>query len=62
LRNKSQNTQPIALYCARIVLATAFYDDPSKVAEAQEMVDERKSMMGFDLKTLELKMQERGTA
>jgi pyridoxal 5'-phosphate synthase pdxS subunit len=45
-----------------IVLATAFYDDPSKVAEAQEMVDERKSMTGFDLKTLELKMQERGTA
>jgi pyridoxal 5'-phosphate synthase pdxS subunit len=44
------------------VLATAFYDDPSKVAEAQEMVDEKKSMTGFDLKTLELKMQERGTA
>jgi pyridoxal 5'-phosphate synthase pdxS subunit len=45
-----------------IVLATTFYDDPSKVAEAQEMVDEKKSMTGFDLKTLELKMQERGTS
>lgn len=44
-----------------IVLATTFHDDPAKVAEAQEMVDEKKSMMGFDLKTLELKMQERGT-
>jgi len=45
-----------------IVLATAFYDDPFKVVEAQEMVDEKKSMVGFDLKALELKMQERGTA
>lgn len=45
-----------------IVLATTFYDDAAKVAEAQEMVDEKKSMTGFDLKTLELKMQERGTA
>lgn len=45
-----------------IVFATAFYDDPFKVAEAQEMVDERKSMIGFDLKTVELRMQERGTA
>ncbi|MEM3798331.1 MAG: pyridoxal 5'-phosphate synthase lyase subunit PdxS [Candidatus Bathyarchaeia archaeon] len=45
-----------------IVLATTFHDDPAKVAETQEMVDEKKSMMGFDLKTLELKMQERGTA
>ncbi|MEM2995727.1 MAG: pyridoxal 5'-phosphate synthase lyase subunit PdxS [Candidatus Bathyarchaeia archaeon] len=45
-----------------IVLATAFFDDPDKVAEAQEMVDEKKSMVGFDIKNLELKMQERGIA
>lgn len=43
-----------------IVLATTFYDDPKAVAEAQRMVDERKSMMGLDAKTMEFKMQERG--
>ena len=44
------------------VLAATFYDDPSVVAEAQRMVDEKKSMVGLDVKNLELKMQERGTA
>jgi len=44
-----------------IVLATTFYDDTRVVAEAQRMVDEKKSMMGLDIKTLELRMQERGT-
>ncbi len=44
-----------------IVLATTFYDDPSIVAEAQRMIDERKSMLGLDVKNLELRMQERGT-
>jgi len=44
-----------------IVLATTFYDDPSIVAEAQRMVDEKKSMVGLDVKNLELRMQERGT-
>jgi len=43
-----------------IVLATTFYDDPSIVAEAQKMVDEKKSMVGLDVKNLELRMQERG--
>jgi pyridoxal 5'-phosphate synthase pdxS subunit len=43
-----------------IVLATTFYGDPSVVAEAQKMVDEKKSMVGMDIKNLELKMQERG--
>ncbi|MEM2635120.1 MAG: pyridoxal 5'-phosphate synthase lyase subunit PdxS [Nitrososphaerales archaeon] len=43
-----------------IVLATTFYDNPSIVAEAQKMVDEKKSMVGLDIKSLELKMQERG--
>jgi len=44
-----------------IVLATTFYDDPSVVAEAQKMVDEKKSMAGLDARNLELRMQERGT-
>jgi len=44
-----------------IVLAVTFHDDPSKVAEAQSMVDEKKSMSGMELQTLELRMQERGT-
>jgi pyridoxal 5'-phosphate synthase pdxS subunit len=44
-----------------IVLATTFHDDPDIVAEAQKMVDEKKSMAGLDVKNLELKMQERGT-
>jgi pyridoxal 5'-phosphate synthase pdxS subunit len=44
-----------------IVLATAFYDSPYLVADAQRMVDEKKSMIGLDVKNLELKMQERGT-
>jgi len=44
-----------------IVLATTFYDDPSVVAEAQRMIDEKKSMLGLDIKTLELRMQDRGT-
>ncbi|MGD0330347.1 MAG: pyridoxal 5'-phosphate synthase lyase subunit PdxS [Nitrososphaeria archaeon] len=44
-----------------IVLATTFYNDPSIVTEAQKMIDERKSMLGFDVENLELKMQERGT-
>jgi pyridoxal 5'-phosphate synthase pdxS subunit len=43
-----------------IVLATTFYDRPDVVAEAQRMVDERKSMLGMDAKEMALKMQERG--
>ena len=44
-----------------IVLATTFYDDAKIVSEAQKMVDERKSMMGLDAKTMEFRMQDRGT-
>jgi pyridoxal 5'-phosphate synthase pdxS subunit len=44
-----------------IVLATNFCDDPSIVTEAQKLIDERKSMLGFGVENLELKMQERGT-
>jgi pyridoxal 5'-phosphate synthase pdxS subunit len=43
-----------------IVLATTFYDDAKIVAEAQKMVDERKSMMGLDAKNMEFRMQDRG--
>jgi pyridoxal 5'-phosphate synthase pdxS subunit len=43
-----------------VVLATAYYDNPKIVVEAQKMVDEKKSMLGLDTKNLELKMQERG--
>ena len=43
-----------------IVLATTFWDEPDKVKEAQKMIDERQSMLGLDVNTLELRMQERG--
>jgi pyridoxal 5'-phosphate synthase pdxS subunit len=43
-----------------IVTAVTYYDDPKVVAEAQKMIDERKSMMGMGQKDLPLKMQERG--
>lgn len=43
-----------------VVLATSYYDDPTTVLEAQKMVDEKKSLLGLDIKNLDLKMQERG--
>ena len=43
-----------------IVLATTHYDNARIVAEAQSMIDEKKSMLGLDTKNLELRMQERG--
>jgi pyridoxal 5'-phosphate synthase pdxS subunit len=42
------------------VVAVSYFDDPKVVAEAQKMIDERKSMMGTGTKELALKMQERG--
>ncbi|MEM4399308.1 MAG: pyridoxal 5'-phosphate synthase lyase subunit PdxS, partial [Candidatus Nitrosocaldus sp.] len=44
-----------------IVIATTYWDDPKAVMEAQRMIDEGKSMLGMDVKTLELRMQERGS-
>lgn len=44
-----------------IVIATSYWDDPKVVMEAQRMIDEGKSMLGMDIKTLELRMQERGS-
>ena len=43
-----------------IVLATTFYNDAKVVSEAQKMVDEKKSMLGLDISTLEYRMQDRG--
>ena len=43
-----------------VVLATTFYDDPKIVMEAQKMVDEKKSLLGMDTNSLQLRMQERG--
>jgi pyridoxal 5'-phosphate synthase pdxS subunit len=45
-----------------IVLATTFWNEPEKVREAQKMIDERQSMLGLDVKTLDLRMQERGSS
>ncbi|MBI5697489.1 MAG: pyridoxal 5'-phosphate synthase lyase subunit PdxS [Thaumarchaeota archaeon] len=44
-----------------VVLATTFWEDADKVKEAQRMIDERQSMLGLDVKNLELRMQERGS-
>ena len=43
-----------------IVLAATFWDDPDRVMEAQQMIDERESMLGLDVNALDLRMQERG--
>ena len=43
-----------------IVLATTFWNESDTVKEAQKMIDERQSMLGLDVKTLELRMQDRG--
>ena len=43
-----------------IVLATTFWNQPDTVKEAQKMIDERQSMVGLDVNTLELRMQDRG--
>ncbi len=45
-----------------IVLATTFWNEADKVKEAQKMIDERQSMLGLDVNTLELRMQERGSS
>ena len=44
-----------------VVLATTFWEEPDKVKDAQKMIDERQSLLGLDLKNLELKMQDRGS-
>jgi len=44
-----------------VVLATTFWEESDKVKEAQKMIDERQSILGLDVKNLDLKMQERGS-
>ena len=44
-----------------VVLATTFWEEPDKVKDAQKMIDERQSLLGLDVKNLELKMQDRGS-
>ncbi len=43
-----------------IVLATTFWNESDRVKEAQKMIDERQSIPGLDVKTLDLRMQDRG--
>ena len=54
------NANDAAERARAIVLATTFWNEPEKVKEAQKMIDERQSMLGLDVKTLELRMQDRG--
>ena len=44
-----------------VVLATTFWEEQDKVKDAQKMIDERQSLLGLDVKNLELKMQDRGS-
>lgn len=44
-----------------VVLATTFWEESDKVKDAQKMIDERQSLLGLDIKNLELKMQDRGS-
>ena len=43
-----------------VVLATTFWEDAAAVKEAQKLINEKQSILGLDVKNLELKMQERG--
>ncbi len=43
-----------------IVLATTFWNESDRVKEAKQMIDERQSIPGLDVKTLDLRMQDRG--
>ena len=45
-----------------VVLATTFWDQPARVREAQEMIDEKMSMPGLDDTAMKLRMQERGAS
>ena len=45
----------------QLFLQLHFWEEPDKVKEAQKMIDERQSLLGLDVKNLDLKMQERGS-
>jgi len=42
------------------VLATTFWEDADAVKEAQKMINEKQSLLGLDVKNLELRKQDRG--
>jgi len=44
------------------VLATTFWEDADAVKEAQKMINEKQSILGLDVKNLELRMQDRGSS
>lgn len=44
-----------------IVLATTFWKNFAKVKEAQELIDEKNSILGFDNDKLDIRMQDRGS-
>ena len=56
------NSDDAAERARSIVLATTFWNEPDKVQQAQKMIDERQSMLGLDVNSLELRMQERGSS
>ena len=56
------NSGDAAKRAKAVVLATTYWDDPAAVRDAQEMIDERGSMLGLDVNTLDLRMQERGAS
>jgi len=43
-----------------VVLATTFWEDAKAVKEAQKMINEKQSILGLDVKNLELRMHDRG--
>jgi len=43
-----------------VVLATTFWEDADAVKEAQKMINDKQSILGLDVKNLELRMQDRG--
>ncbi len=45
-----------------VVLATTYWRDEARVMEAQKMIDERSSIVGLDIASLEMRMQDRGDA
>lgn len=56
------NSEDAAQRARAVVLATTHWDDAAAVREAQKMIDERQSMLGLDVNTLDLRMQERGAS
>lgn len=56
------NSDDAAQRARAVVLATTHWDDSAIVRDAQKMIDERQSMLGLDVNTLDLRMQERGAS